>query len=158
MPRGRKRKKKTIGGAKPTDGASSLESSHVSSRSFLLQLPRALQVSCLGYLEQRGIAEVASTCGGLREFSALRVCSFGSCPCRAQSAHGIATTPSESNTWSKCSVCLVRFGCPLSVKLWADCFICDKLFCEDCAYSAGYVKTPGFVHICGSCENRLQED
>jgi hypothetical protein len=91
----------------------------------LLRLPRALQVSCLGYLEQREITRVARTCEGLRDFRKLRVCCFPACLCRTQSAHGIATTDLEyqnlPNDWFKCSSCKVSFGCPLSSELWEPC-------------------------------------
>jgi hypothetical protein len=115
-------------------------------QSSLVRLPRALQVICLGYLENREITRVAHTCEGLREFSALRVCCFGSCLCREQSPHGIAMAsdghkyfsyhPYLPNGWLTCSGCRVSIGCFLSLELWQQCRAvdppCDERYCMQC--------------------------
>jgi hypothetical protein len=63
-------KKETFGGAKPRGSVSSQESS----RASLLCPPRALHVSCFGYLKQRDITQVASTCGGGGLHASLLLC------------------------------------------------------------------------------------
>lgn len=142
MPQGRKRKgkSKTNGGATSSSsggGSRSSSSSLITSSPeppSLLRLPRALQVNCLEFLTQQGIAAVASTCDALNEFSSLRVCCVEFCPCRWESMYSIATT-TKPEGWFWCSACQARFGCPRSQDQWTVCCGCNEWFCSDCVDS-----------------------